>query len=179
MDYAKAKALASNISNALQQAQPHLEQTQHDQARQANKKRRPVEWKAGDKVFVSRLLWINPRRKSAKKLVDKWAGPYVVLRQVGQAWEVDLPPGVQAHRVINPEHLRKAAADPLPGQHNAPPPAENVIGEDEWEVESIQDSSLRYRNNGLWYQVKWVGYEDPDNSWHKASDLKYAPDKII
>ena len=101
------------------------------------------------------------------------------MRQVGQAWEVDLPPGVQAHRVINPEHLRKAAADPLPGQHNAPPPAENVIGEDEWEVESIQDSSLRYRNNGLWYQVKWVGYEDPDNSWHKASDLKYAPDKII
>ena len=59
------------------------------------------------------------------------AGPYQILEKVGNSYKIDLPASIKVYSIISPDHLRKAANDPLPAQANEPPPAIEVDSEDE------------------------------------------------
>jgi hypothetical protein len=55
--------------------------------------------------------------------------------------------------------------DPIPGPRCAPTPPPTLIdGEEEFKVEAILNSRMRY--NHLEYLVKWKGYDNGHNSWH-------------
>jgi hypothetical protein len=49
------------------------------------------------------------------------AGPYKIIRQVRNLYEVALPKLIQIHLVFLLNRLRKAIDDPLLGQVNDPP----------------------------------------------------------
>lgn len=103
------------------------------------------------------------------------AGPYKVLEKVGNAWRLDLPESIQVYPIFSPDRLRKAATNPLPGQHTDPAPPIKVNGEDEWEVEKVL--AVRLHRGRLQYRVQWIGY-DPDPKWYPAQNLKNAPHRL-
>lgn len=77
-----------------------------------------------------------------------------------------------AHSGINADRLRRYPNDPVPGQAAEQPDAEEVDGEDQWEVDKIVASRL-WRGR-LQYQADWKGY-DPDPEWHDAANFKESP----
>lgn len=174
-------AIEANAQQRLQQlqetwdwVQERIRTAQARQQRNANRSRREVDFDVDDMIMVSTKNW-NTGRPS-KKLDYQWAGPFRILAKEGNAFRIDLPASIKVHPVINPEHLRRAStSEPLPGQHADALPPTTVNDQNEWEVEEILASRLRYRK--LQYRAKWVGYDD-DPNWYPARDFKNSPVKL-
>jgi hypothetical protein len=102
-------------------------------------------------VMISTKNW--HMNTPSRKLSDQWAGPYRVVKQIGNAYQVDLLDRVHVHPIFAPEKLRKAlSSKPLQDQIQDEPPAVEVDGQEEWEVEHILASRISRRK--LQYRVK-------------------------
>jgi len=92
-----------------------MKATQSRQKSYADKKRKPLEFEAGDHVF----LQVTPtacmgRAIKSRKLTPRFVGPYQILRRIGAvAYEIALPPHLaNLHNVFHVSQLRKYIADP-------------------------------------------------------------------
>ena len=166
-----AAAFVKHLENSWEIARTGMEKAQAAMVKQANRKRREVDFGVGDSVYLN-LKDYPIKGRPSRKLSNQNAGPFKITEKVGNAFKIELPPSMKIHPVISPDKLRLAACDPLPGQAPPEPDPTQIDGEDEWEVEEIVDSWL-YRGK-LRYRAKWVGYDD-DATWYPASDFEHSP----
>ena len=82
----------------------------------ADVRRRPIEFKAGDHVFLK----VMPKRGVIRfgkrgKLSPRYIGPFEVLERVGAvAYRIALPPSLSTvHEVFHVSMLRKYTPDPI------------------------------------------------------------------
>ena len=92
-----------------------MKATQSRQKSYADKKRKPLEFEAGDHVF----LQVTPtacmgRAIKSRKLTPRFVGPYQILRRIGAvAYEIALPPHLaNLHNVFHVSQLRKYIVNP-------------------------------------------------------------------
>lgn len=95
--------------------QQRLRAAQDRQAAYANKRRRPLEFQQGDRVF----LRVSPFRGTVRfgmkgKLAPRYVGPCEILQRVGTvAYRLALPPSLSGiHYVFHVSMLRKYEPDP-------------------------------------------------------------------
>ncbi|XP_052728517.1 uncharacterized protein LOC108327384 [Vigna angularis] len=107
--------LVQQTTEKVKLIQERLKTSRSRQKSYADKRRRPLEFKAGDHVF----LRINPttgvgRTLRSKKLSPKFVGPYQITRKIGPvAGEMALPPQLSnLHPVFHVSQLRKYISDP-------------------------------------------------------------------
>ena len=171
---AKARSISSRMQKVWDFTRAEMAKSQRAQMKAANRHQKAsLEYKVGDKVWLSTKN-IRTERPS-KKLDHKRIGLYKVTKLVGSSYQLELPESMRIHNVFHPSLLRLAAEDPLPGQHNDPPPPVVVNDKKEWEVDNI----LNAKKHGKWvlFRVKWKGY-DKDKQSYPSNNFENSPELV-
>jgi hypothetical protein len=162
---------ADSIANTMQDIYEHVKlemgRAQERQQEQADRHRLPA-----PKYIVGDKVWLNARNirtlRPSQKLDHRRLGPFPITAVISPyAYRIELPPGIRIHPVQSVSLLEPADENPYPGQRQPPPPPVIVQGEEEWVVEKILDSRIKYRR--LEYLIKWEGFDQPD--WTPARDV--------
>ena len=132
------------------------------------------EFTEGQKVWLDTRNFCVPG--VSRKLVDWYAGPYMVKQKVGNlAYELRLPKDLTIHPVFHVSLLLPHKESRFPGRHPTEPAAIEVEGEEEYEVEKVLESRRYGRWKKLQYLVHWKGWGPKHDSWEDAMDLANAP----
>lgn len=165
-----ANDYATRMREVWKQAQEAIEWAQESQARYANRSRRELDVQEGDLAWVSTKHLTTGR--PSKKLDYKWLGPFRVTKAFGNAYTLDLPTSWAVNKTFNASQIQKDPDDALPGQNPDPPPAIEVSGAREWEVEEILASRRTGKRKTLQFKVHWRGY-GPDRTWYDAGNGEF------
>ncbi len=155
--------------------QENLSKSRNRAAKFANTRRLEHSFKINDLVWLLRKN-IKTTRPSGKLDVRK-LGPFRISAQINPVtFRLDLPRNMKIHPVFHVSALEKYHANKLPNRL-VPPPDPIFIDEvQEYIVEEILDSRLRYGR--LEYLVSREGYGQSDNTWEPAEHLTNAPDLV-
>jgi hypothetical protein len=178
-----AAARIQQLHRDLEVAKEHLLRAQQRQAHHADKHRREVRFEVGDEVLLSTThLKLTGSGDRTAKFTYKYIGPFKIKRVVNNnAYELDLPPQLQIHPVLNVSRLKAyhdgRVAFPLRARvDKRPPPATTSSDGDEYEVESI----LAKRGTGarVEYLVKWKDWPTWEATWERQQQLTAAKEAV-
>lgn len=151
----------------------------------ADSHKRPKEFHIGDFVMIK----LRPERFSPgtmKKLHARGAGPFKILRRVGQnAYVLELPPDFGISPTFNVSDIKEFKEpvlipsepfEPYPifesETQNECPPATQPERRDRVE-RILDDQTITTRNKGYQrYLVRWQGRPESDDSWITHEDLQ-------
>ncbi|QRV99243.1 Transposon Tf2-7 polyprotein [Ceratobasidium sp. AG-Ba] len=139
-------------------------------SKESNPKR---EYKVGDKVW---LVGQNiTTRRPSKKLDNKKLGPFVISEKISShAYRLELPKTMRTHNVFHINLLAPFTEDKDFHRRQArPPPIVTEEGEEEYEVDHVV--AWEQRKNGLYYQIRWKGYDPIEDTMERAEKIAELP----
>ena len=158
----------------LDMMREHLVQAQNRMKQQVDKKRRMMEYKIGDVVY----LRIQPYKLKKlakiinKKLSPRFYSPYEIVEKVGEvAYKLKLPNYSRVHPIFQVSLLKSTlkadvVVQPLP---------EYVIDELELQVQPEKVLAVRGENDQLLeVLLKWKNMPECENSWESVSKMMEA-----
>ncbi|SNX87990.1 related to pol protein [Melanopsichium pennsylvanicum] len=170
----KRQEFAKTNKELVRYLQEQARQAQSRAVEQYNRKRKDIEFKVGDRVYVSTKNWAT--RRPTAKLNTRFAGPFPVIERIGRrAYRIQLPSSVRVHNVFHVSMLERTKDSKLEGRSTIQP-YPTLHDEDlEFEVEAIVD--IRRRQGQVEYLVQWKGYPEEAASWEPAEAVN-APQLI-
>ena len=174
---------AEQLRRARDAAFSKLELAQARQKRLADRSRRSLQLKEGDRVLLG--LEGLRLRSGTHKLTGRYLGPFRVLSLVNDnAIRLDLPPLLRGlHPVVNISRLKlyresDARFQTRPQRVHRPPAVDtDTNGVGTYEVESV----LAQRGTGSRREllVRWLGYGPEDDEWQPYAQLnRSAPEAV-
>lgn len=125
----------------------------------------------------------SPRNVSSRKLFQQRGGRYKILEKVGNlAYKLDLRgelPGT--HPVFSIEHLEPCSPPDTYGRRQVGRQPVLVNDQEEWEIDEILAKAIRGsgRNRGIFYLIRWKGFDKSQDQWIPIVNLGNARQKVI
>lgn len=137
-----------------------LLKAQQQQKKYADAKRQHREFKEGDKVLLNTK---NLKLASARKLTDRFVGPFRVTERIGAtAYRLDLSGSQRLGAIHNVFHVSLLRPWNDNGLGMEVPPIE-VDGEDEYEVSCIKGH--RIQQGETQFLTGFTGYDASEDMW--------------
>jgi hypothetical protein len=147
-------------------------------ARHYNRKHKDVEFEKGSIVFLRLGTGYKLKGIPKQKIGMQRVSPFRIIDRVSRlAYKLELSANWQIHPVISVVQLEPAPSDPF-DRAVEPPPAIEVDGEEEFEIDAILESMIRGRKRNLHYLIRWKGWGPEHDSWIPASELAHARDLV-
>ena len=168
--------MVDRATEAIKMIQKRRKTAQSRQNSSTDKKRRPVEFEKGDKVFlkISPVKGIT-RFRTRGKLNPRYIGPFEILEKVGNvAYRLALPPSMSGvHNVFHVSMLRKYIAD---SSHILQHPEVEFTPDLRQELKPIKildtkEKKLRNRILRL-VKVQWSGRTVEEATWEREDDVR-------
>ncbi|KAL8441822.1 hypothetical protein Emed_007471 [Eimeria media] len=167
--YYQTPVMTKQFRMWVARATKHIAKAQLQQQKQANKHRRHVEFKEGDKVLLSTA---NLPAQGCPKLQERYIGPFIVTKVLNDVtYKLDLPPSFTINPVFHVSRLRPFFEDPaLPRQQHWAPIQRD--GHLEFEVEAILN--VRGTKQQREYLIQWKSKPKADATWEPAANLTHC-----
>jgi hypothetical protein len=173
---AKAHISVEKLQSLHKMLKQELQRISKKTIKYANKKRSEgPDFQEGEKVYILRKN-IKTRRPS-DKLDHTKIGPYKIKRKLGPVtFEMELPEGMNIYPVFHKSLLEQAPQDAKPGVVLL----DKETQEPMWDIEKIMDfrctdgRKCDSDNDKDEYLVKWLGYDESENTWEPAHHLKHV-----
>lgn len=162
--------------DALKVVQQNMRTAQSRQKDYANKRRKPLEFEVGDKVFLKVSPTRGVHRFGVKgKLSPKYIGPFEILRRVGEvAYEIALPPNLaRVHNVFHVSQLRKYISDPSHVLVQEPLQIDENLAYEEKPLRILDSRVKELRNSRIpLVKVLWSNHGVEEATWEKEDDMR-------
>ncbi len=167
--------LANQLSTILARAHESILKSQEKYIQQANKHRKPQEFKVGQQVWLNRkgITVSSDVQRPSTKLLFPWIGPFKILEEGPNpdTFKLELPTTMKIHPIFHTNVLKPFydGSQEFPTRKHEPPPPPVIIkGEEEFFPEKILDERTFRKKKQ--YLVKWVGYDEPE--WNDAENME-------
>jgi hypothetical protein len=152
-----------------------LKTAQSRQKSYANRRRRPLDFKEGDHVFlkVTPMLRIRGAFKT-KKLYPRYIGPFQIIERIGEvAYRLALPPTMSGmHDVFHISQLKKFVPDPFVTVDLDTVELEPDLTFQPQPVQIIDRDVRALRNKTIpIVKVVWEGSPDGEATWELESEM--------
>jgi len=153
-----------------------MKAAQNRQKSYADRRRRPLEFRVGDHVFlrVSPTKGIT-RFGKAGKLSPRYIGPYPITKRVGEvAYQLELPTEFQrVHNVFHVSQLRKYISDPSHVVEADPIQLQEYLSYEEQPVQILdrREKHLRKKIVPL-VKVFWANHETSEATWELKQEMR-------
>lgn len=158
----------------LSMAIRELLRAQEYQKKYADFKRRPVEFKEGQRVYLKSTNLPIP--ETAKALRPRFDGPFRIIKMVGEnAAMLKLPGSWLVHPVFHVSLLLPAQEEPPHLRRS--PVVQDPVADNEYVIEAILDHriSRNKKRPGLEFQVLWL---DGTTTWEPEEHLANAQETL-
>ena len=176
-----AEDFLDRLHKDLEIAIENIKKAQEHQKRQADKRRRSMEFSIGDKVLLSTKFINAARIGSSYNLGPLYIGPFKVLEKYTNAYKLELPANMHVHPVFHVSQLKLYQVSKEKGRKKAPSlPIVTSEGHEEYVVEEIVDHRIRKRGRSMIteYLVFWEGYPAHEATWEPSTNLQNAQGKV-
>jgi len=163
------------MKEAREKAQECIKHMQHLMAERGKTKFTP--YNTGAWVW---LEGVNLRTHyPTSKLAPKRYGPFQIKKVLSDvSYELELPSWWKIHPVIHANLLTPYKETVLHRPNYTRPAPDLIDGEEEYEVEEVQQVHRQGRGRKLHYLIKWKGFPTSDSTWEPVEHLKHTPNLI-
>ncbi|GJV42385.1 putative reverse transcriptase domain-containing protein [Tanacetum coccineum] len=153
-----------------------MQAAQDRQKSYADRKRKPMEFKVGDRVMLKVSPWKGVVRFGKRgKLNPRYVGPFKVLAKVGKvAYKLELPQELsRVHHTFHVSNLKKCYSDeplvmPLKGVH-----IDDTLQFVEEPVEILEREIKRLKRSRIpLIKVRWNSRRGPEFTWEREDSFK-------